>query len=95
MLLKGRGALNNHNRVYDIVLLPGDGIGPEVIKEAVKVLKATGNRFDIGFNLIEAPVGGTAIEETGSPLPAETIELCKKHKNILFGAVEPLNGMIS
>lgn len=87
MLLKGRGALNNHNRVYDIVLLPGDGIGPEVIKEAVKVLKATGNRFDIGFNLIEAPVGGTAIEETGSPLPAETIELCKKHKNILFGAV--------
>lgn len=76
-----------YNAKYNIVLLPGDGIGPEVVKEAVKVLQVIGDKYTISFNFIEALVGGAAIEETGDPLPKETLELCRTHKYILFGAV--------
>jgi 3-isopropylmalate dehydrogenase len=67
----------------NIAVLPGDGIGPEIVAEAVKVLKALGP----AFNLEEAPVGGAAYDQFGHPLPPATLELAKKADAILFGAV--------
>jgi 3-isopropylmalate dehydrogenase len=66
-----------------IAVLPGDGIGPEIVAEAVKVLKALGPRFD----LEEAPVGGAAFDLSGHPLPPATLDLAKGADAILFGAV--------
>ena len=66
-----------------IAVLPGDGIGPEIIAEAVKVLNTLGPHFD----LETAPVGGAAYDLAGHPLPPETLELAKKADAILFGAV--------
>jgi len=66
-----------------IAVLPGDGIGPEIVAEAVKVLKALGPTFD----LEEAPVGGAAYDLSGHPLPTATLELAKSADAILFGAV--------
>jgi 3-isopropylmalate dehydrogenase len=66
-----------------IAVLPGDGIGPEIVAEAVKVLKALGPTFD----LEEAPVGGAAYDHSGHPLPPATLELAKSADAILFGAV--------
>jgi 3-isopropylmalate dehydrogenase len=66
-----------------IAVLPGDGIGPEIVAEAVKVLKALGPKFD----LKEAPVGGAAYDLSGHPLPPATLELAKSADAILFGAV--------
>ena len=66
-----------------IAVLPGDGIGPEIVAEAVKVLNALGPKFD----LETAPVGGAAYEAAGHPLPPATLELAKKADAILFGAV--------
>lgn len=66
-----------------IAVLPGDGIGPEIVAEAVKVLKALGPTFD----LEEAPVGGAAYDLSGHPLPPATLELAKSADAILFGAV--------
>ena len=66
-----------------IAVLPGDGIGPEIVAEAVKVLKALGPRFD----LEEAPVGGAAYDLSGHPLPPATLDLAKSADAILFGAV--------
>jgi 3-isopropylmalate dehydrogenase len=67
----------------NIAVLPGDGIGPEIVAEAVKVLKALGP----SFTLEEAPVGGAAYDVSGHPLPPATLELAKKADAILFGAV--------
>jgi 3-isopropylmalate dehydrogenase len=66
-----------------IAVLGGDGIGPEVTREAVKVLKAAGN----GFEFEEALVGGAAYEAKGHPLPEETLDLCRKADAVLLGAV--------
>ena len=66
-----------------IALLPGDGIGPEIVAEAVKVLKALGPTFQ----LEEAPVGGAAYDLSDHPLPTATLELAKSADAILFGAV--------
>ena len=66
-----------------IAVLPGDGIGPEIVAEAVKVLQALGPLFD----LESAPVGGAACDLTGHPLPPATLELAKNADAILFGAV--------
>ena len=66
-----------------IAVLPGDGIGPEIVAEAVKVLKALGPTFD----LEEAPVVGAAYDRSGHPLPPATLELAKSADAILFGAV--------
>ena len=70
-----------------IALLPGDGIGPEVVNEAVKCLEAIGSRFDHEFEFSQASVGAIAIDETGNPLPESTLELCRKSDAILFGAI--------
>ncbi|HQT20260.1 MAG TPA: 3-isopropylmalate dehydrogenase, partial [Polynucleobacter sp.] len=66
-----------------IAVLPGDGIGPEIVAQAVKVLNALGPKFD----LETAPVGGAAYDIAGHPLPPATLELAKKADAILFGAV--------
>ncbi|WP_277186475.1 3-isopropylmalate dehydrogenase [Caballeronia sp. BR00000012568055] len=66
-----------------IAVLPGDGIGPEITAEAVKVLNALGEKFE----LEEAPVGGAGYEAQGHPLPESTLKLAKEADAILFGAV--------
>ena len=70
-----------------IAVLPGDGIGSEVIAQAVKVLKAIGEVFDHEFSFEYGLVGAVAIDATGDPFPYETEQLCKKSDAILFGAI--------
>ena len=74
---------------FTITVLPGDGIGPDVVDEAVKVLEAAGRRFGHQFELRYGIVGGRAIDETGTPLPDETLELCRSADAILFGGTDP------
>jgi 3-isopropylmalate dehydrogenase len=70
-----------------IAFLPGDGVGPEVLGEARRVLDLCGRLFDRTFEVIEGDIGGIAIERHGSPLPPPTVELCKKADAVLLGAV--------
>lgn len=70
-----------------IALLPGDGIGPEVIAEARRLLDAIAVRFNHDFTLEEALIGGAAIDATGDPLPPATIALCERADAVLLGAV--------
>jgi 3-isopropylmalate dehydrogenase len=74
-------------RAAHIAVLPGDGIGPEVTAEAVRVLRAVGERFEHAFSLDEALVGGCAIDRTGNPLPPDTLALCRSADAVLLGAV--------
>lgn len=71
----------------NIVLLPGDGIGPEIVKQASRVLRAVASRFNHEFSFSTHLIGGIAIDETGYPLPTETIEACRSSDAILLGAV--------
>lgn len=66
-----------------IAVLPGDGIGPEIVAQAVKVLKA----LEIGMELEEAPIGGAGYEDAGDPLPAATLKLAQEADAVLLGAV--------
>ena len=75
------------NVTKTIVLLPGDGIGPEVIGAAAGILETCAAEFGHRFELPEFPIGGTAIDATGAPLPPETLEACKTADAILLGAV--------
>lgn len=70
-----------------IAVIKGDGIGPEVIKQAVKVLEVISKKYNCNFEYEEVLMGGAAIDETGVPLPDETIEVCKKSDAVLLGAV--------
>jgi 3-isopropylmalate dehydrogenase len=70
-----------------IALLPGDGIGPEVVAEGVKALRAVAARFGHTFEFTEALIGGIAIDRTGNPLPPETLALCQASDAALLGAV--------
>lgn len=70
-----------------IAVLAGDGIGPEVVAEGVKVLQAVAARFGHTFTLREALIGGCAIDAAGEPLPAETVALCREADAVLLGAV--------
>jgi 3-isopropylmalate dehydrogenase len=72
---------------YRITLLPGDGIGPEIIAVAVDVLKVIGEQLDIGFEFQEALIGGAAIDATGEPLPTETLEICRNSDAVLLAAI--------
>lgn len=72
---------------YRITLLPGDGIGPEIMAVAVRVLKTIGEKFDLSFEFQEALIGGAAIDATGEPLPAKTLETCKNSDSILLAAI--------
>ncbi|MGD2062606.1 MAG: 3-isopropylmalate dehydrogenase [Nitrospirota bacterium] len=70
-----------------IAVLSGDGIGPEVMAQALKVLAAVAERFEFAYGTEEAPVGGAGIDATGRALPAETLALCERSDAILFGSV--------
>src|SRR6516162_3930428 len=70
-----------------IVVLPGDGIGPEVTRAAVSVLQECAREFGHQFDVAEMPIGGAAIEKTGDPLPPETLEACRKADAVFLGAV--------
>lgn len=72
---------------YRITLLPGDGIGPEIMAVAVDVLKVVGKRFDIQFEFTEALIGGVAIDATGEPLPAATLDMCRNSDAVLLAAI--------
>nr|WP_298999045.1 3-isopropylmalate dehydrogenase [uncultured Allomuricauda sp.] len=71
----------------NIALLPGDGVGPEVLSQAVKCLQAVEETFNHQFIYREAPVGAFAIDRHGTPLPKKTLGLCKTSDAILFGAI--------
>jgi len=72
---------------FNLIVLPGDGVGPEVIGEAVKVLKAIGGRYGHVFSLNYRLVGGAAIDAEGAAVSATTLKLCKKADAVLLGAV--------
>lgn len=74
-------------KTYNIAVLSGDGIGPEVVAESLKILKTVIQLYDIKFNFTEASVGAKAIYETGNPIPDETLEICKNADAVLFGAI--------
>jgi 3-isopropylmalate dehydrogenase len=70
-----------------IVLLPGDGIGPEVTRAAAAVLRECAHEFNHEFDLHEFPIGGAAIDGAGTPLPNETLDACRKADAVFLGAV--------
>lgn len=72
---------------YRITLLPGDGIGPEIMAVAVNVLKVVAKSEDVEFIFQEAPIGGAAIDATGVPLPDETLEMCRQSDAVLLAAI--------
>ena len=72
---------------FELVVLPGDGVGPEVTTEGVKVLEAIGNRFGHSFKQHYGLVGGIAIDKEGTPLSEETLKMCQDADAVLLGAV--------
>ena len=72
---------------YNIAVIPGDGIGPEVVDATIKVLNAVGEKFGHRFDYEYLLAGGCAIDKFGTPLPEETLEACKKSDSVLLGAV--------
>ena len=75
------------SKKYSLTLLPGDGIGPEIMAVSLEVLKVIGEQFDLEFETIEALIGGAAIDATGEPLPAETLEKCRNSDSVLLAAI--------
>ena len=73
--------------LYRVVVLPGDGVGPEVIAQAVKALKAIEQVVGPMFHLLNGLIGGCAVDATTVPLPAETIAICNNAEAVLLGAV--------
>ena len=73
--------------MYKIAVLKGDGIGPEIVEQALNVLKSVGDVFDIKFEFQEALIGGCAYEKHAKPLPDETIDVAKNSDAVLLGAV--------
>jgi len=72
---------------FRITLLPGDGIGPEIMAIAVVVMKTVGKQLDLSFDFQEALMGGVAIDETGSPLPEATLKACQESDAVLLAAI--------
>jgi 3-isopropylmalate dehydrogenase len=72
---------------YNILVLPGDGVGPEIIAEAVKVLEVISTHSDAQFNITSALMGGCSIDKHGVALTDEVMDLAKKSDAVLFGAV--------
>ena len=70
-----------------ITVLSGDGIGPEIIEQAIKVLKAIAKKYNHKFVFTKALIGACAIDKTGEPLPQETLDLCKNSDAVLLGAI--------
>jgi len=74
-------------KMHKIAVLPGDGIGPEVVSETIKVLKVVEQIFKYNIEFEEALIGANAIDETGNPLPDTTLQLCKDADAVLFGSI--------
>lgn len=74
-------------KTFKIAVMPGDGIGPEVTAQAIKTLKAVEKKFGVTFEFNEVLIGAIAIDQTGNPLPDETIAVCKNSDAVLLGAV--------
>ena len=72
---------------FKIAVLPGDGIGPEIIEQAVKVMESVGHKYRHTFQFTEALVGAAAIGRVGDPFPEETFRLCMESDAVLFGAI--------
>lgn len=72
---------------YNIAVVSGDGIGPEVTTQAINVLKKIESKFNHEFNFIYVKAGGCAIDEFGEPLPKETLDICKNADAVILGAV--------
>jgi 3-isopropylmalate dehydrogenase len=72
---------------YKIAVLKGDGIGPEIVDQAIKVLKAVGKKFNHNFVFTEAITGACAIDQVGEPYPEKTHQLCMDSDAVLFGAI--------
>uniref|UniRef100_A0A6U0EAS5 3-isopropylmalate dehydrogenase n=1 Tax=Ostreococcus mediterraneus TaxID=1486918 RepID=A0A6U0EAS5_9CHLO len=72
---------------YSLTILPGDGIGPEIMKVALACVNEVGRKHDIKFNFTEALVGGAAIDAHGTPLPDETLAQCKASDAVLLAAI--------
>jgi 3-isopropylmalate dehydrogenase len=72
---------------FKIGVLPGDGIGPEIVEQAIKVMDAIGKKYNHSFEYSYAPVGAIAIEQTGEPYPETTHEICMQSDAVLFGAI--------
>jgi len=72
---------------FELAVLPGDGVGPEVTAEAIKVLETTGKRFDHRFKLHYGLVGGVAIDQEGTALSPDTLKMCRNSDAVLLGAV--------
>ena len=70
-----------------VAVLPGDGIGPEIAKVAVSTLEAAGQLEGIDFRFTEAHIGGAAIDAAGSPLPDETLQVCRLSDAVLLAAI--------
>ena len=79
--------VNPMNQQYRLTLLPGDGIGPEIMTIAVEVLKVIGKQFNLDFIFQEALIGGAAIEATGQPLPEETLITARNSDAVLLAAI--------
>jgi 3-isopropylmalate dehydrogenase len=72
---------------FSIAVIPGDGIGPEVTREAVKALKKAGEIYGAGFHFENVEMGGNAIDLFGTPLPQRTVDICRQSDSVLLGAV--------
>ncbi|MFW6226883.1 MAG: 3-isopropylmalate dehydrogenase [Bacteroidota bacterium] len=72
---------------FNIAVLPGDGIGPEIIEQAIKVMNSIAKKYNHAFHFEHAHVGAAAIDATGNPYPEETHELCMRSDAVLFGAI--------
>jgi 3-isopropylmalate dehydrogenase len=72
---------------FNLVVLPGDGVGPEVTDEAIKVLQAVGRRFNHNFNLYHRLIGGASIDAEGVGISMDTLKLCRRCDAVLLGAV--------
>lgn len=72
---------------FNIAVIPGDGIGPEVIDESIKILSKIGEKYNHNFEFEFLQAGGCAIDNLGTPLPDKTLEVCKKSDAVLLGAV--------
>ncbi len=73
-----------------IAVLPGDGVGPEVVNEAIKAIRTVGEKFNHKFEFAHGLIGAAAIDKTGNPYPKETEKLCRSSDAILFGAIGDL-----
>ena len=84
---RSTGPVSAHRRQpIRLVVLPGDGIGPEVTRAAVTVLESVASTHELRLDFSERPIGGAAIESDGAPLPEATLQLCREAHAIIFGA---------